>query len=191
MLFIAVIFIEFLAGMEIDIFIPSYPELQKEFSLSPAIVQLCLSLNFITYCVGSLYAGALGDRYGSRKVIICGLTIFVIGSIFCCFATNFALILIGRVLQGLGMSAPASLGYVVIAERYAAEKQASMLGILNGFITIGMAFAPVIGSFIAIYYGWRGNFTALLILALISLVLSIFILPKNYNKNLNLPLSFM
>ncbi len=86
MLFIAVAFIMFLAGMEVDIFIPSYPEMQQQFSLSPAKVQLCLGLNFITYCIGSLYAGALGDRYGLRKVILCGLAIFVVGSVACCFA---------------------------------------------------------------------------------------------------------
>jgi DHA1 family bicyclomycin/chloramphenicol resistance-like MFS transporter len=70
MLFVAVAVIFFLAGMEVDIFIPSYPELQQQFGLSPAKVQLCLSLNFVTYCFGSLYAGALGDRYGLRKIIL-------------------------------------------------------------------------------------------------------------------------
>ena len=174
MLFVAVAFIFFLAGMEIDIFIPSYPELQQEFNLSPAKVQLCLSLNFVTYCIGSLYAGALGDRYGLRRVILYGLAIFVAGSIACCFATNFTYILAGRILQGLGMAAPASLGYVVIAERYSPEKQASLLGTLNGFITIAMAFAPVIGSYVAIYAGWRGNFTVLLALATTAFIFCFF-----------------
>ena len=189
MLFIAVAFIFFLVGMEIDIFIPSYPELQQQFSLSPAKVQLCLSLNFITYCAGSLYAGALGDRYGLRKVILYSLVIFVIGSIACCFASNFSAILFGRILQGLGMAAPASLGYVVIAERYTPEKQASMLGTLNGFVTVAMAFAPVIGSYVTILAGWRGNFAILLVLAIFSLITCFFFLPKDSRKMENVPLS--
>ena len=189
MLFVAVAFIMFLAGMEIDIFIPSYPEMQQQFNLSPAKVQLCLSLNFITYCIGSLYAGALGDRYGLRKVILSGLAIFVVGSIACCFATDFTYILVGRVLQGLGMAAPASLGYVIIAERYSPEKQASMLGTLNGFITVAMAFAPVIGSYVTIYGGWRGNFVVLLVLALLSLSFCFFLLPYDKRKSENVSLS--
>lgn len=189
MLFIAVAFVFFLAGMEIDIFIPSYPELQQQFDLSPVKVQLCLSLNFVTYCIGSLYAGALGDHYGLRKVILYGLAIFVAGSIACCFATDFTYILIGRILQGLGMAAPASLGYVVIAEQYSPEKQASMLGTLNGFITVAMAFAPVIGSYVTIYGGWRGNFAVLLGLALVSLSLCFFLLPYDNRKRENIPLS--
>lgn len=189
MLFIAVAFIMFLAGMEIDIFIPSYPELQQQFGLSPAKVQLCLSLNFITYCIGSLYAGALGDRYGLRKVILYGLSVFVVGSIACCFAVDFTYILIGRILQGLGMAAPASLGYVVIAAQYSPEKQASMLGTLNGFITVAMAFAPVLGSYVTIYGGWRGNFAVLLVLALISLSFCFFLLPHDNYKRENIPLT--
>ena len=134
MVFVAVAFIFFLAGMEVDIFIPSYPELQQQFNLSPAKVQLCLSVNFVTYCIASLYSGSLGDRYGLRKTILGGLSVFIAGSIACAFASEFSSILIGRALQGLGMAAPASLGYVVIAERYSSEKQASLLGTLNGFM---------------------------------------------------------
>lgn len=182
MLFIAVAFIFFLGGMEIDVFIPSYPELQKQFGLSPAEVQLCLSLNFVTYCIGSLYAGALGDRYGLRKVILYSLVIFVIASFACVFGSSYSHILLGRIFQGLGMAAPASLGYVVISERYPPEKQASMLGTLNGFITVAMAFAPVIGSYVTIWAGWRGNFMILLVLSLISLVFCFFLLPKDSRK---------
>ncbi len=189
MLFIAVAFILFLAGMEIDIFIPSYPELQQKFGLSPATVQLCLSLNFVTYCIGSLYAGALGDRYGLRKVILYSLVIFAIGSVACVFAPTFSYILFGRVLQGLGMAGPASLGYVVIAERYSPEKQASILGTLNGFITVSMASAPVIGSYVTIYAGWRGNFVILLVLSLIALLACFFCLPKDNRKMENVSLS--
>lgn len=189
MLFVAVAVIFFLAGMEVDIFIPSYPELQQQFGLSPAKVQLCLSLNFVTYCIGSVYAGALGDKYGLRKVILYGLVVFALGSIACCFATDFSYILAGRVLQGFGMAAPASLGYVAIAERYTPEKQASMLGTLNGFITVAMAFAPVIGSYVTIYGGWRGNFVVLLSLALFALSFCFFFLPKDTRKNENVSLS--
>ena len=189
MLFIAVAFIEFLAGMEVDIFIPSYPELQQQFGLSAAKVQLCLSLNFITYCIGSLYAGPLGDRYGLRKMILSGLVIFIAGSVACCFAADFSYILLGRILQGFGMAAPACLGYVVVAERYPIEKQAAMFGTLNGFTNIAVAIAPVIGSYIALCAGWRGNFAALLLLALIAVGFCLFVIPNDSRKNKDVSLS--
>lgn len=189
MLFFAVIMIFFLAGMEIDLFIPSYPELRSTFDLSPAAVQLTLSVNFVTYCIGSLYAGMLGDKYGTKQVILISLGVFIVGSIACVLADSFAAIVAGRALQGFGMAAPASLGYVVIAQTYPAEEQAAKLGIINGFITSGMAFAPVIGSYINMFFGWRGNFLVLLVMGVLCLISSQLFLPDSLVKDKNMKLS--
>jgi DHA1 family bicyclomycin/chloramphenicol resistance-like MFS transporter len=188
-LFFSVIMIFFLAGMEIDLFIPSYQELRSIFDLTPAAVQLTLSVNFVTYCIGSLYAGMLGDRYGTKQVIMISLGIFIVGSFACVLADNFASIVIGRALQGLGMAAPATLGYVVIAQTYSAEEQASKLGIINGFITSGMAFAPVIGSYINIFFGWRGNFVVLLVMGILCLISSQLFLPNSLTHDKNVKIS--
>lgn len=189
MLFFAVIMIFFLAGMEVDLFIPSYPELRSTFNLSAAAVQLTLSVNFATYCIGSLYAGMLGDRYGTKQVILISIVIFIFGSLACVLADSFASIVMGRALQGLGMAAPASLGYVVIAQTYSAEEQASKLGILNGFITSGMAFAPVIGSYINMFFGWRGNFWVLLVMGVLCLITSYLFLPNSIVRDKNIKIS--
>src|SRR5690349_5557818 len=101
--FITILLIEILAGSEVDLFIPSFPELQKVFELSPVMVQLTLSVNFIAYCLCSLFTGTMGDRYNRRHVMLAGLLIFVIGSFFCMTATHFALLLVGRFLQGAGI----------------------------------------------------------------------------------------
>lgn len=180
MLFFSLIMLYLLAGMEVDLFIPSYPELQKIFNLNTAEVQLTLSVNFITYCIGSLYAGMLGDRYGTKIIIVTSICVFILGSIFCVYSDSFSGILIGRALQGLGMSGPASLGYVVISKQYPAEEQASKFGFINGFITIGMAFAPVIGSYVNSYFGWRGNFVILLAMSIFCLITSSLFFPNDY-----------
>lgn len=191
MLFFSVIVIYLLAGMEVDLFIPSYPELQRIFTLTPAAVQLTLSINFLTYCIGSVYAGMLGDRYGTKLVIIFSLIVFIIGSLACVWADSFTTILVGRALQGLGMSSPASLGYVVISQQYSAEEQASKLGVINGCVTSGMAFAPVIGSYVNMLCGWRGNFVVLLVLSFICLITSQIFLPndKGVAKDIKISLS--
>ena len=73
MVFIASLYL-LVAGMEIDIFIPSYPELQKHWFVSRQVQRA--EREFITYCIGSIYAGALGDRFGLSKVILYGLGVF-------------------------------------------------------------------------------------------------------------------
>lgn len=187
--FATVLLIQVLCGMEMDLFIPSFPELQQVFDLSPAMVQMTLSVNFIAFCICSLFAGALGDRYNQKKILISGLIIFVIGSLMCVMATSFYLLIIGRALQGIGISAPAILSFPILLEDYSSEKQPGIMGMINGVKTLAMAIAPLIGSFVNLYFSWRGNFVVLLGFGLICLVASVGSIPsKTGNESVSLSL---
>lgn len=176
--FLTILLIGILAGAEVDLFIPSFPELQKVFNLTPFTVSLTLSVNFIAYCVCCLFAGTLGDRFDRRKVILISLLIFTIGSLLCVFATHYFMLITGRLFQGIGMAGPAVLSYVVLADETPLEKQPAMMGMLNGMTTVAMAFAPVVGSFVNLYFNWRGNFVILLLLSTVSLIASYFVIPS-------------
>ena len=189
MLLVAAIICEILACAEVDIFIPSFPELQQIFNLSPVMVQLTVSMNFLSYCLMTLFVGPLSDRYGRKRLMLYGLWLFLLGSALCVFAPNFPMLLCGRFLQGLGMAAPATLAYVVIADHYSKDQQVKMLGILNGVVSASMAFAPVVGSFVNMYHGWRGNFVILLFLSLLALFMCSFFIPDDKTRNENVSLS--
>jgi DHA1 family bicyclomycin/chloramphenicol resistance-like MFS transporter len=176
--FATVLFIQVLCGMEIDLFIPSFPELQNVFNLNAAMVQMTLSVNFVAFCVCSLFAGALGDRYNRRHILLVGLSIFVLGSLICVSAQNYTLLILGRLLQGVGISAPAILSFPVLLEECTPQEQPGIMGLVNGVKTLAMAIAPVIGSFVNLYFSWRGNFTVLLGLGLLCLVASYFTIPN-------------
>ncbi|ACP53815.1 MFS-type bicyclomycin resistance protein [Rickettsia africae ESF-5] len=187
-LIITVIIMEILAGAEIDLFIPSFPEIQDTFNLSTFMTELLLGVNLTAYCITSLIVGNLGDRYGRRPIIILGLLIFNLGSLFCVFANNYAAIF-GRFLQGCGISSVAVLVYIVLADIYSVQEQQRFMGILNGTIVLSMAIAPVIGSYVNLFWGWRGNFVLLLIIGLISLILGILFIPKReVNKKIRISL---
>jgi DHA1 family bicyclomycin/chloramphenicol resistance-like MFS transporter len=168
--FFVVLLICILAGAEVDIFVPSFPELQKTFSLSPAMVQLTVSVNFLAYCICSLFAGSMGDRFNRRTVMLVSLAIFVFGSAACVFATDYFTLVFGRLLQGVGMAGPAVLGMLLVLDDCAPEKRAGTMGIFNGLVTLSMAFAPVLGSYINLHFGWRGNFWVLFLLSACSLI---------------------
>ena len=70
------------------------------------------------------------------------------------------------------------LGYVVIADKYPPEKQSTFIGWIHGAIAVTMSVAPVFGSYIASYFGWKGNFTALLVMGIICLILTILFIPS-------------
>lgn len=187
--FLTVLCIQILCGMEIDLFIPSFPELQRVFNLSPAQIQMSISVNFFAFCVCALFAGSLGDRYDRRLVLLNGFAIFIIGSLCCTFAANYFLLLLGRVLQGVGIAAPAILSFPFLLENYEQAKQPQVMGLINGAKTLAMAIAPVIGSFINLLGGWRANFVLLLGGGIFCWLMSYcFISPRKGDKTLLLSL---
>jgi len=181
MLFLTVFVLCLLCGAEIDLFVPSFPELQRKFNLSPADLELSLSLNLMAHCLTSLFVGSLGDRFGRKQVIITFMGIFIIGSALCVASTSYYSLLLGRIFQGVGISGPAVLAFVIIADNYDLKKQEQLIASMNSGIAFAMAFAPVIGSFVTLKSGWRGNFVALLCFGVVGFILAHRFLPQSTN----------
>lgn len=178
MILITVILMDLLVGMEFDLFTPSFPALQSQFGLSPFLVEALLSINFIGYCLSLFFVGGLADRYGRKPVLLFGLGFFIIGSILCVWAKSYEFLLVGRFLQGIGIAAPAILSFLIIADAYPIQKQQFFLAMLNGAMNVSVAAAPILGSYIALYFHWQGNFIALLVLGLVVLALTLIFIPR-------------
>lgn len=174
----AVILMDLLTGMEFDLFVPSFPQLQSHFHLTPFWVEALLSVNFIGYCASLFFVGGLSDRFGRKSIILMGLFIFIVGSALCLFETSYYFLLIGRFLQGVGIAAPSILSFLIIADSYPIKEQQFFMAMLNGSMNTAAALAPVIGSYIALYFHWQGNFAALLILGIITFMVSVIFVPS-------------
>jgi DHA1 family bicyclomycin/chloramphenicol resistance-like MFS transporter len=190
MLIITVVLMDLLAGMQFDLFVPSFPELQAHFHLSPFWVEALISINFIGYCVSLFFVGGLADRYGRKPLIVGGFLIFILGSLFCLEGQLYFLILIGCFLQGVGIAAPAILSFLIIADLYDLKKQQYYMAMLNGVTNVGIGAAPILGSYITLYFHWRGNFATLLLLGVVGLGLTLLFIPSYPLPNAKETLSF-
>lgn len=178
---ITVITMDLLSGMEFDLFVPSFPELQSHFNLSPSWVEALLSVNFIGYFVSLIFLGDLADRYGRKPIILLGLMTFIAGSIFCLWPPSYEFLLGGRFLQGIGIAAPAILSFVIIADSYPLKEQQFLMAVLNGSMNLAVGAAPVIGSYITLYFHWQGNFAVLLTMGLAVFVMTLLFIPAHTN----------
>lgn len=181
---LTVILMDILGGAELDLFVPSFPELQAVFKLSPFWVEALLSVNFAGYCLGLLFVGGLADRYGRKPIILLGLIIFIFGSALCFWARVYPVLFVGRFLQGVGVTAPAALCFLIIADTYSLKKQQYLIAMLNGLTNTSIAIAPVIGSYVTIYFHWQGNFMTLLLLGIIIFTMTLVFIP-NYRLPVN------
>ncbi len=188
LIFITVIFSIFVAGAEVDIAIPSFPEIRAFFNVSPFMVELVLGMNLLAHCVAALFCGGLGDKYGKKRVINYGFVMFTFGSLICALSGNFWVLLFGRVLQGVGVAPGMVLSFIIAIEQYEKSKQEKIMGMLNGFSTLSVSIAPTLGSYVSYYFTWHGNFWLLFILGLLALIAFQLFVPddKKHEKGMTI-----
>ncbi|MBV8117100.1 MAG: MFS transporter [Candidatus Eremiobacteraeota bacterium] len=105
-----------------------------------------------------LLSGALGDRYGRKRLFLLGVVVFAIGSICCGIAPSMPALIASRVLQGAGgtMLAPASLA--LIGASFEGEARGRAIGLWSGLTAVAGAIGPVAGGSIVDHLGWRWVF---------------------------------
>lgn len=170
--------------IELDLYAPSFPQMMHFFSTTEQMMQLTLSLNFLGFFVASLLCGPLADAFGRRIVVVLGSVVFVFGSAICLFAPSIAWMLAGRLIQGIGVSAPVTVCMAIIADIYQGERQIRLLSRMNSTITVTMALAPVVGVYLTDNFGWQANFMTIFGLAVLGLALVLLFVPETHDKSL-------
>lgn len=183
MLFLTIIFSIFVADSEIDIAVPSFPEMRDFFNITPFMVELVLGVNLAVHCVVALIVGNLESKYGRKRIINLGFIIFIVGSFICAATSNYWVLLFGRMLQGAGVAPAMVLSMLVILDRHSMQEQERMMGLINGAATLSIAIAPVIGSYISLYFGWRGNFWVLFVLGIMAFSMFEIFVPKDKKQS--------
>ncbi len=156
--------------LAINIYLPSLPKLVDVFGTTMSMVQLTLSLYLVGVALAQIIIGPLSDRYGRRPVLLWGMVIFVIGSAVCAVAPTIDVFIYGRILQAAGGCSGIVLGRAIVRDVHARERAASMIG----YVTMGMAVAPMIGPAIGgvldEMFGWVATFQLLTILGVLVLI---------------------
>jgi DHA2 family methylenomycin A resistance protein-like MFS transporter len=113
----------------------------------------------LTFACFLLSAGSLGDRIGAKKIFITGLIVFVVTSLGCGLATNFLMLIILRLLQGLGaaMLVPTSLA-LIHASYENQHDRAKAIGVWAGVGGTSAALGPILGAALSTWFGWRAIF---------------------------------
>lgn len=168
-------------SVELDIIVPSFVEMKNYFDTNSSKIQFLVAINFIGFFLGSIISGPLSDKYGRRRILVFGYSVFLLGSLGCVVSETLNWIIISRFIQGIGAATPAVIIFVMISENFSQEKSLSLYGIMNCVLTLFTSVAPIAGGFINNKYGWEGNFTTILILCFIAWLLIIILLPDERN----------
>jgi len=146
------------SSFAIQVFLPALPSVQKYFNVSPAQVQLAVSLPLMAIAIGTLFWGVLSDRFGRRPMMLSGLAMFFCGNLACVFAPTIETLVAGRLFQGFGGAACVVISRAIVRDLYGREKAAAALASLIAVMVLAPMMAPIVGGALVDLTGWRGNF---------------------------------
>ena len=167
-----------LGAAAIDMYLPSLPSIQSELGGVSGNAQFTLSSFFIGLGVGQLFYGPISDALGRRKVLVVGLLLYCLGSLFCFFAGTMMELVIARFFQALGAAAGGVISRAMVRDVFNGEKAAQAQSFINLAFSLTPLMAPLVGGYLLIFFGWRSTFLALLLFGIICLLILVLKIPE-------------
>jgi len=138
-----------------DIYLPSLPAIGVSFRASTPLVNLTLTTFFFFYAVGIMLWGPLSDRYGRRPFLICGSALYALASVGCAFSHSIGMLIVARMLQGMGTGAITTLTVAIIKDCYRARERETILGLIYTLGGLAPMVAPLLGAQLLRLGDWR------------------------------------
>ncbi len=152
-----------LVALTIDAMIPALQELGVTLQIDhPNDAQLVISLLFLGLALGQLLFGPLSDSIGRKTAIQLGIGLFSIGCLVSVFSTSYTMMLLGRVLQGVGLAGPRIVSIALIRDLYSGDSMAKVMSFVMSVFILVPAIAPAVGQGILHIWNWQGIFALFL-----------------------------
>ncbi|MBF8668610.1 multidrug effflux MFS transporter [Pseudomonas putida] len=147
--------------LAIDFYLPAFPAMAQAFATDEKHVQATLAAYFLGLSIGQLAYGPVADRFGRRKPLMFGVTLFTLASLACAYAPNLDTLVLARFVQALGGCAGMVLSRAIVSDKcdpVASAKVFSQLMLVMGLAPI---LAPMLGGVLVNVAGWQSIFLAL------------------------------
>ena len=155
----------------IDMYLPALPSIGKDLAAENSVVQLSLLFFFIPFAVFQLLYGPLSDMWGRKAPLYLGIGLFAVASIGAATASDIETLIVFRFLQGIGGAAGMVVPRAIVRDMHTGVQAARLMSLLMLVFSISPILAPLTGSAVIAFYGWRGVFWAVTIAAIIGLIL--------------------
>lgn len=160
-----------MVALAIDVMLPALFDISRDLQAeNPNDRQYVIAAVFLGLAIGQLFYGPLSDSIGRKPAIYMGFGLFLIGCLLSIFAQNFTIMLVGRLLQGLGVASPRIVSLALIRDQYQGREMARFVSLVMTVFILVPVLAPALGQLILYFAEWRMIFVALFVLGLATLI---------------------
>ncbi len=148
----------FMISLDLTIVNVALPLMQRELQMNPGDLEWVISAYSLSLAALVPVGGALGDRYGRKRVFLMGMSIFALGSIACALSWSGAALIAFRAVQGVGGAAMLALTLSIITETFPPPARAGAIGTWAAIGGTGFGAGPIAGGVLLTFFGWASVF---------------------------------
>jgi MFS transporter, DHA1 family, multidrug resistance protein len=153
----------------IDMYLPALPSIGQSLGAPMGAVQASLMAFFIALGLGQIVNGPASDMLGRKLPLYFNLTLFAVGSIGCALAPDIQTLIALRFVQGLGASAGMVIPRAIVRDLHTGVDAARLMSLLMLVFSVSPLLAPLAGSLLIEWSGWRSVFWAVSVIAVLGL----------------------
>lgn len=180
-----------LGPFTIDMYLPAFPEIVKQFGTTASRVQLSLTACLLGLGIGQLVMGSLSDVYGRRNPLLISMIVYVVASLACAFSPNIGVLITFRFVQGFAASAGIVISRAIARDLYSGHELTKFFSLLLLVGNLGPLVAPVTGSGVLSFTTWVGVFISLALLGAFLLTMTKWKLQETLPSDRRRPSNFM
>lgn len=145
------------------LYLPALVNIANSLHTTGSMMKLSLSCYLISFGLSQIFYGPLSDAYGRRINLIVGLIIFAIGGVVSASATAVWVLLVGRIIEGVGIGTANAVGYAAVRDIYEGDVLVRKLSLISVFVGLVPIIAPLFGGYLTQYIDWRACFVVLVL----------------------------
>lgn len=153
-----------LVALSIDALLPALEQIGLSVGIQESNDnQLLITMIFLGLGFGQLIFGPLSDSFGRKPMVYFGFIVFVLASFICVSATSLEMMVFGRILQGIGLSAPRTISIAMVRDTFSGDYMARIMSFIVVIFILVPVVAPALGKIMLDNYGWKSIFNSQLI----------------------------
>ncbi|MBO3752285.1 MFS transporter [Streptosporangiaceae bacterium NEAU-GS5] len=168
-----------LIGLDATVLNVALPTLAHDLGASTGDLQWIIDAYLLPFAVLMLPMGALGDRFGRKRMLLGGVAAFGVASVVATFAHGIGTLIAARAIMGVGASGIVPLSMALLPAIFPKQERARAIAIWTAAMALGLPLGPIVGGYLLDHYWWGSIFLINIPLVVLALVAATVLLPES------------